>query len=55
MTGLAARLEELLTLPPTERAALGMRAWERVAKHFEIGHVVKQYECFYERLATNTR
>jgi glycosyltransferase involved in cell wall biosynthesis len=50
MQGLASALEELLTLPPSERAALGRRARERVATHFEIGKVVQQYQEFYELL-----
>ncbi len=53
MTGLAAALEELLALPPSEKAALGERARARVAAHFEIGKVVQQYEDFYETLFAN--
>jgi len=53
MIGLASRLEELLTLSPAERTSLGERARERVAQNFEIRNVVKQYECFYDRLAGN--
>lgn len=55
MAGLAASLEELLTLPPPERLALGDRARARVAAHFEIGGVVRQYEHFYESLLANAR
>jgi glycosyltransferase involved in cell wall biosynthesis len=51
MTGLASRLEELLTLPPAERSALRERARERVAQYFDIRNVVKQYESFYDQLA----
>ncbi|MEO8655393.1 MAG: group 1 glycosyl transferase, partial [Ramlibacter sp.] len=50
MQGLAIALEELLTLPPAERAALGERARDRVAAHFEIGKVVQRYQEFYELL-----
>lgn len=50
MQGLAIALEELLTLPPAERTALGERARERVAAHFEIGKVVQRYQEFYELL-----
>ena len=50
MEGLADALEELLTLPPAERAALGECARERVAAHFEIGKVVQRYQEFYELL-----
>jgi glycosyltransferase involved in cell wall biosynthesis len=55
MTGLAAALEELLALAPSEKAALGERARARVAAHFEIGKVVQQYEDFYEALLANER
>jgi len=51
MTGLAAMLEDLLTLPFAQKTALGQRARARVAEHFEIGQVVKRYEAFYEELA----
>jgi hypothetical protein len=37
-------------LPPTERAALGERARERVTAPFEIGKVVQRYQEFYELL-----
>jgi glycosyltransferase involved in cell wall biosynthesis len=55
MQRLAIALEELLTMPPAERAALGERARERVATHFEIGKVVRQYQEFYELLLTDAR
>ena len=55
MRGLSAALEELLALPPPEKAALGERARARVAAHFEIGRVVQQYENFYESLLANAR
>jgi glycosyltransferase involved in cell wall biosynthesis len=55
MAGLAAELEELLALPPTEKAPLGERARARVAEHFEIGKVVQQYEDFYESLLPYVR
>ena len=55
MQGLAIALEELLTLPPAERAALGERARERVAAHFEIGKVVQRYQEFYELLLADAR
>ena len=50
MTGLAAAWEQLLTLPDSERRALGERARARIAEQFEIGAVVKRYEAFYEEL-----
>jgi glycosyltransferase involved in cell wall biosynthesis len=50
MAGLAAAMEDLLTLPAAERVALGERTRARVAEHFEIGMVVRQYERFYDDL-----
>lgn len=50
MPGLAKEMEALLTLSSAERASLGQRALARVAEHFEIGHVVKKYEAFYDEL-----
>lgn len=53
MPALAAALEELLSLPAHERAALGARARKRIAQYFEIGKVVKQYEALYDELAAH--
>lgn len=55
MQGLANALEELLTLPPGERTAMGQRARERVATHFEIGKVVQRYQEFYQLLIADAR
>src|SRR5262245_6418080 len=55
MRSLAVELEGLLRLSPQERVALGERARERVAQHFELGNVVKQFERFYDRLANGLR
>lgn len=55
MAGLAAALEALLALPPSDKTALGERARARVEKHFEIGAVVQIYEKFYENLLANAR
>lgn len=55
MAGLAAALEALLALQPSEKAALGERARARVADYFEIGKVVQQYQDFYEGLLINSR
>lgn len=55
MAGLAAALEALLSLSPSEKLALGERARARVAEHFEIGRVVQKYESFYEGLLANAR
>ena len=53
MAGLAAALEVLLALRPSEKLALDDRARARVAANFEIGKVVQQYEEFYESLLAN--
>lgn len=53
MASLADALEALLILPADARAGLGARARARVAAHFEIGKVVRQYEGFYESLVAN--
>jgi glycosyltransferase involved in cell wall biosynthesis len=53
MRGLAAALEELLTLQAPEKTALSERARARVAEHFEIGAIVRRYEDFYESLLAN--
>lgn len=52
MTGLAAALENLLALRLTKKIALGEYARARVAKHFEIGNVVRKYEEYYDDLLT---
>lgn len=55
MDGLATALEGILTLSAAERGALGERARVRVADFFEIGHVVRQYESFYDGLVETGR
>ena len=55
MPGLAEEMEALLALPPAEGASLSVRARDRVAKHFEIGQIVRQYEAFYSELAETGR
>jgi glycosyltransferase involved in cell wall biosynthesis len=52
MAGLAVAIDLLLTPPPDERRALGERARARVVEHFEIGNIVRQYEAFYEEVAS---
>jgi len=47
MQALAAQLLEILQLSPAQRTALGARARERVAAHYEIGDVVRRHEQFY--------
>lgn len=51
MVDLAHALVGILQLPVAERRALGEAARNRVATHFEIGHVTRQYEAFYTDLA----
>lgn len=50
MVMLAQNVVELFRLPPLEWRALGRQSWERVATNYEIGHVVRLYESFYEQL-----
>lgn len=52
MAGLAHALAGILQLPTAERLALGAAARIRVATHFEIGHITRQYEAFYAELAS---
>ena len=52
MRGLAQHVVELLCLPPEALYALGRQAWQRVAENYEIDHVARLYEAFYERLAS---
>ena len=51
MAALAAAIRALLHMPADERHTLGQRARARVAQHFEIGQVVRQYQAFYDALA----
>jgi glycosyltransferase involved in cell wall biosynthesis len=41
---------ELLDLPADDLAALGARARERIATHFDIRLVARRYEAFYDGL-----
>lgn len=51
MAGLAQGLIEILCLPPEQKAALGVQARNRVATNYEISHVARLYEAFYEHVA----
>lgn len=51
MEGLGCGLLELLGLRVEQKAALGEQARARIAGHYEIGHVARLYQEFYERLA----
>jgi glycosyltransferase involved in cell wall biosynthesis len=55
MVGLAKAVEELIDLPVADKITLGERARARVATHFEIGAIVRQYECFYGSLCRGGR
>lgn len=51
MAAVAAGLLRLLTLPVSERAALGERARLRAATHFEIGAIAREYERLFQAAA----
>lgn len=50
MVELAQRLVEVLRLPSEQKAVLGVQARARVAANYEIGHVTRMYEMFYEQV-----
>jgi glycosyltransferase involved in cell wall biosynthesis len=50
MLSLAKYIVELLRLSPEVKSALGRQARARVETRYEIGHVARLYESFYERL-----
>jgi glycosyltransferase involved in cell wall biosynthesis len=50
MPGLARQIVMLLRLLPEEKLELSRKARERVEKYYEIGHVAKLYQAFYEQL-----
>ena len=52
MQGLAHAIYSLLEMPAQASRMLGAQARARVAEHFEIGKIVRQYEAFYEELAS---
>ncbi len=51
MAGLAQGLVDVLNFPPEKKAVLGEQARARVAARYEIGHIVRLYEVFYEHVA----
>ena len=55
MSGLADQLLAVLRLPPADKAALGQQARARVAAEYEIGHVTRLYQAFYEQVVQNQR
>jgi glycosyltransferase involved in cell wall biosynthesis len=52
MDGLAHAIDSLLEMSVEASRTLGARARARAAEHFEIGKIVRQYEAFYEELAS---
>lgn len=50
MKNLAANIVNLLSLMPEVKLALSQKARKRVEMHYEMSHVAKRYEAFYERL-----
>jgi glycosyltransferase involved in cell wall biosynthesis len=50
MEELARHVQEVLSLPPEERARLGRQARARMAANYEIGYVTRLYEEFYDRI-----
>lgn len=54
MEGLAQQIVKLLCLPSKELRVLGSQARERVATNYEIGHVARVYEAFYQQLMGKT-
>jgi glycosyltransferase involved in cell wall biosynthesis len=51
MQGLAQHIVEMLRLPQEEKRELGIKARARVEACYDIGHVTRLYEMFYERIA----
>lgn len=50
MDGLARNIQQILILPPEERARMGRQARARIEAKYEIGHVTRLYEQFYEQV-----
>jgi glycosyltransferase involved in cell wall biosynthesis len=48
---LAAGLEKLTALTPTERLALGARARDRILRDYDLGAIAARYEALYEEIA----
>lgn len=55
MAGLARELVAVLQLPAADRVVLGVEARERVAANYEIAHVTRLYEAFYDRVLIDSK
>lgn len=55
MAGLARELVAVLQLPTADRVVLRVKARERVAANYEIGHVTRLYEAFYDRVLADSK
>jgi glycosyltransferase involved in cell wall biosynthesis len=51
--GLSNEVINVLHLPPSAKRELSRQARLRVADNYEIGHVVRQYEAFYQQVMAN--
>jgi glycosyltransferase involved in cell wall biosynthesis len=51
MEGLARNIQEVLSMSKEDMAVFGQKARARVEANYEIGHVTRLYEEFYERIA----
>ncbi len=54
MRDLATQIVDLLLMPPQAKADLGQLARNRILSRFEISHVARRYEAFYESLAESS-
>ncbi len=45
---LANALQEMAALPTEDRRSLGLAARERIRQHYELHHIIRQYETLYE-------
>ncbi len=54
MTSLARELVAVLKSTLAEQAFMGQQARARVAANYEIGHVTRMYQTFYERVAAES-
>jgi len=50
MDALANSVLSLLSMDAIERKSLGERARKRIQKHYDIDHIVEEYNCFYKNI-----